>query len=223
MFSIELIEKYADQRAHMVEKQLKSRGIDDARLLELFSLVPRELFVADSQRPYAYDDIPLPILNGQTISQPYVVALMLQYLKLRPHMEVLEIGGGSGYATALLAHLVKQVDSVEVYRDLLDSAARVLEGLGLTNVSLEHRSAWEQSSSEKVYDRVILWASPPRIPSFLFESLREGGILVAPEGKQEQHIWVYQKAGGDMLKQKKESVRFVPLVQGTTNEIDMFN
>ena len=206
----------------MVAQQLSARGITDPRILKAFETTPRHYFLAVDYRIEAYSDQPLPIDQGQTISQPYVVALMLEYLSLSAEHRVLEIGGGSGYATALLAQLARSVHSLEVFSSLLDSARTVLNVLGFDNVNFEHGSAWEQRFPRKVYDRIILWASPPRIPEYLLSSLKSGGILVAPEGKYEQYIWIYHKLDGAIHKEKRDEVRFVPLVQGTTNEIDIF-
>ncbi len=206
----------------MVREQLVARRITDSNILASFLNIPRHLFVSEDQRELAYTDQPLPISNGQTISQPYVVALMLEYLESGPEMDVLEIGGGSGYATALLSQLFRHVHSIEVFSELMVSAQKVLSQLELKNISLEHRSAWEQSTEQKLYSRIILWASPPRIPEYLFDHLDEGGIMVAPEGKHDQTLWVIKKKGGNLIKEKKESVRFVPLMQGKTTEIDRY-
>lgn len=216
------LDEYQDLRREMVVRQLQRRGITNKLILEQLDRIPRHLFVSAPQRVDAYSDQPLPISNGQTISQPFVVALMLEYLDLHPNDEVLEIGSGSGYATAILSGIAKHVHAIEVFSELIESAQTVLDSLQVDNVLLEHRSAWEQSQEKKVYDRIVLWASPSRIPEYLFQHLKEGGILVSPEGKQDQYIWVMQKRGGRLTKEKKDSVRFVPLVQGTTEEIDRY-
>lgn len=204
----------------MVEEQLLKRGIHTPSILNAFRNTPRHFFVPEDQQAWAYDDTPLPIGAGQTISQPYVVALIMEYLELEPHHHVLEIGGGSGYATALLARIVKHVDSIEVYGELLERAQSVLESLKLNNIQLRHGSAWEHNSGDQVYDRVVLWASPPKIPDHLIEALSENGRMVGPQGKADQHLWVIEKRAGKIYREKKESVRFVPLVQGRLHEID---
>ncbi len=214
------IEYSLELREDMVRTQLQRRGIDQSDILEAFMQVPRHCFIPDLPVDDAYSDRPQPIQAGQTISQPYMVALMLTYLELQKHHRVLEIGSGSGYATALLSRLSGHVDAVEVYKVLKDSSQVVLDQLGIENVRLTHQSAWEQSASDEVYDRIILWASPARIPEHLYGSLKEGGILVAPEGKSEQFVWVIKKQHGELNKIRKDAVRFVPLVQGSVEEID---
>jgi len=207
-------------RHNMVVEQLQYRGIQHPAILRAFEEVPRHLFVPNVSLRRAYDDNPLPIQAGQTISQPYIVALMLTYLEPRPELEVLEIGSGSGYATALLSKLCRHVSAVEVYAELLDASQLIIDQLNIKNVSFIHRSAWEQKAFIKVYHRIILWASPPRIPEHLFDLLDEEGILVAPEGKRNQYVWVYKKHSGSIDKIRRDAVRFVPLVQGTVSEID---
>ena len=209
-----------DLRLGMVNEQLESRGIHDQELLKVFKNTPRHIFVPNVSLYDAYSDRPLAIKAGQTISQPYIVALMMQYLDLASTHEILEIGSGSGYATALLSKLCHHVDALEVYADLVQTSRIALNRLELMNVSVQHRSAWEQLDSPKVYDRIILWASPPRIPEHLFDSLSDMGILVAPEGKTDQFVWVFTKLAGEIKRERKESVRFLPLVQGTVSEID---
>lgn len=207
-------------RLKMVAEQLNHRGIHQKNILQAFEDIPRHLFVPHETLENAYGDYPLPIKAGQTISQPYIVALMLAYLELDISNEVLEIGSGSGYSTALLSKICKRVDAMEVYSELVNDSQSVLQQLDIINISLNHGSAWEQLEANTVYDRIILWASPPRIPEHLFESLREDGILVAPEGKLNQNVWVFKKSGGQINKERKDAVRFVPLVQGSVYEID---
>ncbi|NQV29994.1 MAG: protein-L-isoaspartate(D-aspartate) O-methyltransferase [Candidatus Marinimicrobia bacterium] len=204
----------------MIRDQLESRGINDPEILKVFQSTPRHIFVPHVSLYDAYSDQPLAIKAGQTISQPYIVARMLEYLKLSKNNEILEIGSGSGYATALLSKLCRHVDALEVYGDLVQASRFVLNRLDIINVNVMHRSAWEQLDSQKVYDRIILWASPPKIPDHLFDNLSEEGILVAPEGKSDQYVWVFKKQAGKITKERKEPVRFVPLVQGTVSEID---
>jgi len=207
-------------RQEMVAEQLLRRGIDDTAILDAFSTTPRHLFVTKASVFDAYADRPLPIKSGQTISQPYIVALMIEYLNIQPSHAILEIGSGSGYATAVMSKLCRQLTAIEVYSELLKDSRLVLDRLGLLNVELHHGSAWEQFKTEEVYDRIILWASPPRIPDHLFDCLREGGILVAPEGKSDQFVWICKKQDGKIIRKRKDPVRFVPLVQGSVQEID---
>jgi protein-L-isoaspartate(D-aspartate) O-methyltransferase len=210
-----------DLRQEMVNTQLELRGIKESEILEAFKNTPRHLFIPNVSLHKAYSDQPLAIQAGQTISQPFIVARMIQYLKLSSSDEILEIGSGSGYATALLSKLCRHVDALEVYHDLVRASRLALKRLDLINVSIQHKSAWEQLDTQKVYDRIILWASPPRIPDHLFENLIDGGILVAPEGKSDQFVWVFKKVAGEISRERKDPVRFVPLVQGTVLEIDV--
>jgi len=207
-------------RLQMVSDQLLRRGIQQPAILDAFQEIPRHLFVPHIAPQEAYADQPLPIKSGQTISQPYIVALMLCYLDIRPIHHVLEIGSGSGYATAVLSKLCHHVTGIEVYGELLDESMSIINQLELSNIDLKHASAWEHFEEKMVYDRIILWASPPRIPEHIFHSLKEGGILVAPEGKSDQYVWVCTKKDGHIIKKRKDPVRFVPLVQGSVQEID---
>ncbi len=209
-----------DLRQRMVSDQIMRRGIDHPAILEAFRTIPRHLFVVAVSPEEAYSDQPLPIRAGQTISQPYIVALMLSYLDMYPRHKILEIGSGSGYATALMSTMCLHIDAIEVYRELIEDSREVIEKLNISNVTLHHHSAWEHFNQGMVYDRIILWASPPRIPEHIFDSLKEGGILVAPEGKSEQFVWICTKTDGKIVKQRRDPVRFVPLVQGAVHEID---
>ncbi|MBT3253962.1 MAG: protein-L-isoaspartate(D-aspartate) O-methyltransferase [Candidatus Marinimicrobia bacterium] len=209
-----------DLRQEMVSNQLMRRGIVDPAILDAFKEIPRHLFVPHINPGDAYVDQPLPIKSGQTISQPYVVALMLGYLGLHQNYRVLEIGSGSGYATAIMSKLCQHVTAMEVYGELLEDSRTVINQMELLNIDLMHGSAWEHLKEGIVYDRIILWASPPRIPEHIFESLKEGGILVAPEGKADQYVWICTKKDGHILRKRKDPVRFVPLVHGSVHEID---
>ncbi len=212
-----------DLRLSMVSDQLQRRGITGPTILSAFEEIPRHLFVSNVSLEEAYSDQPLPIKAGQTISQPYIVALMLEYLDIRSQHKILEIGSGSGYATALISRMCNFVNSIEVYQELIDESLGAIEQLGITNVKLNHGSAWEQFNHGLVYDRIIIWASPPRIPEHIFDNLIEGGILVAPEGKSEQYVWICTKKDGTIKRERKDPVRFVPLVQGSVQEIDRNN
>jgi len=226
MLSSGMWSKYDDKNSRelreiMVVDQIQSRGIQQDRILEAFLKVPRHQFITHVHVEEAYGDHPVHIKAGQTISQPFIVALMLAYLDLNSKHRVLEIGSGSGYATALLSLLCNHVDAMEVFEELIRDAEQVLKRLNLENVTFIHKSAWEQLNTDTVYDRIILWASPSRVPTHLFDSLsNEGGILVTPEGKFDQYVNIYEKRDGKIDKKQTEAVRFVPLVQGTVEEID---
>jgi len=176
---------YAAQRRLMAEHQLKSRGIDDPRVLQVMGEVPRELFVPIHQKPNAYADGPLPIGHGQTISQPCIVALMTQSLRLEGAERVLELGTGSGYQTAILAQLAAHVYTVERIADLAERARELLEGrLGLQNISFkvgDGTLGWEE---EAPFDRIIATAAAPHAPRALLSQLCPGGHLVAPVGSE---------------------------------------
>ena len=209
-----------DLRSEMVIEQIQHRGIGRENILQAFGLIPRHLFIPHVSLDEAYSDHPIPIAAGQTISQPYIVALMIEYLELKREHTVLEIGSGSGYSTALLASLCQHIDAIEVFDELIQMSRVALDKLSIRNFQLFHHSAWEQFSEAKVYDRIIMWASPSRIPSHLIDNLTDGGILVAPEGKGDQYVWIYRKEGKRIIRQQKDAVRFVPLVQGSANEIN---
>lgn len=220
MYSMNETQEAIELRLEMVEDQLIRRGIHETSILDAFKAIPRHIFVPQVSVMDAYTDQPLPIKAGQTISQPYIVAQMISYLDLRPEHRVLEIGSGSGYATAIMSKLCQRIHAIEVYQELIDDSHKVLTQLDLTNIDIVHQSAWEQFEANDVYDRIILWASPPRIPEHIFDKLGHNGIMVAPEGKTEQYVWIYKMNNGNLSRERKDPVRFVPLVQGSVNEID---
>jgi len=198
----------------MVEEQLAGRGIRDARVLEAMGAVPRELFVDEAFAPRAYGDHALPTAEGQTISQPWIVARMLELAELAPHHRVLEIGTGSGYQTALLAQLAERVFSVERVPSLLRAARRRLDQLAVRNAALQHGDGslgWQEFAP---YDRVLVSAAAPRVPEALKTQLGERGLLVIPVGgPQSQFLEVWRRSAGDAWeRQRREECRFVPLV-----------
>ncbi len=205
----------SEANLEMVRSQLLARGIRDRRILKAFRRIDRAFFVPKEHQFEAYEDYPLPIGCGQTISQPYVVALMLVYLDVQPEHKVLEIGTGSGYSTALLSQLAHHVDSVEYYRELHESAGARLNRLGITNVDLYHGDGWQGPPVDRQYERIILWAAPPKPPEKLKAALSRGGLMVAPVGKRLQDLWIIQKKGTDEFKIRyKDPVAFVPLIRG---------
>jgi protein-L-isoaspartate(D-aspartate) O-methyltransferase len=198
----------------MVEEQLIARGISDGHVLEALLTIPRHLFVDPAFHARAYGDHALPIAEGQTISQPFIVGRMLELARLEAHHRVLEIGTGSGYQTALLARLVEKVFSVERIPQLLRVAQKRLETLGVSNVALRHADGslgWQEFSP---YDRVLVAAAAPRVPDALREQLGERGLLLIPVGGPEyQHLEVwYRAADGQWEHRKHGECRFVPLV-----------
>lgn len=194
--------------------QLRLQGIDNERLLKAIEVVPRERFVDEAFEHKAWENMALPIGSGQTISQPYMVAKMTSLLELTPSSRVLEIGTGSGYQTAILAHLVEHVYSVERIKGLQWQAKRRLKQLDLHNVSTRHGDGWRGWAARGPFDAIIVTAAPPEIPVELMSQLNEGGILVLPVGETHQELKRIRRKGGEFLVDTIEPVRFVPLVKG---------
>jgi protein-L-isoaspartate(D-aspartate) O-methyltransferase len=203
----------ADLRHRMVEAQLRQRGIHDERVLAAMARVPRHEFVAEPYRPHAYDDNPLPIGEGQTISQPYMVAIMLQLLNVAPEHNVLEVGTGSGYQTALLAELGRHVYSIERHPALALSARNVLQQFGYKNITVEIGDGSAGLPAYAPFDRIVVAAAAPELPQALFHQLREGGRLIVPVGPPEaQQLQLVMKNNGTPLISEQIGCRFVPLV-----------
>lgn len=207
------------QRSRMVNQQLKPRGIHDKRVLDAFLHVARELFIPTSLYKEAYSDYPLTIGEGQTISQPFITALMVQYLELTGVERVLEIGTGSGYQTAILAVLSKWVYTVERHSLLATRAQRALVRIGITNVDIVVGDGSEGLAEFAPYERIIVSAAAPRVPPALVNQLPDGGILVIPVGSpQSQRLHVIRREQGIPKVHVGESCIFVPLIgsQGWT-------
>jgi protein-L-isoaspartate(D-aspartate) O-methyltransferase len=197
----------------MVNSQLRARGIQDERVLAAMELVPRHEFVPAEFRAQVYEDHPIPIGEGQTVSQPYIVAIMLQALALKPSDTVLEIGTGSGYQTALLAELTHQVYSVERHASLAHMAAATLRRLGYANVDVVLGDGSNGLPAKAPFDAIVVSAAAPQIPSPLFEQLRDGGRMVIPVGPaQAQELQLVRKKAGQLLVTSLEGCRFVPLI-----------
>ncbi|BFO08354.1 protein-L-isoaspartate(D-aspartate) O-methyltransferase [Serratia rubidaea] len=194
--------------------QLRQQGIQDEKLLQAMAAVPRERFVDEALQHKAYENTALPIGSGQTISQPYTVARMTELLNLTPTSRVLEIGTGSGYQTAILAHLVQHVCSVERIKGLQWQAKRRLKQLDLHNVSTRHGDGWQGWASRGPFDAIIVTAAPLEIPQALMAQLDDGGIMVLPVGDQSQILKRIQRRGSEFVIDAVEAVRFVPLVKG---------
>jgi protein-L-isoaspartate(D-aspartate) O-methyltransferase len=203
---------FSAMRERMVETQIRARDVQNAAVLSAMGRVPRHLFVPDDLRPFAYDDRPLPIGRGQTISQPYIVAYMTDALQLEPAHTVLEIGTGSGYQAAILATIVKQVYSVEIVPDLAETARRALAAAGYTNVEVRSGNGYLGWRDHAPFDRIIVTAAPPEIPESLVEQLAEGGVMVVPVGTANQEIVVVTKTPGGIVQKRTIEVRFVPMV-----------
>ncbi|MGP1956391.1 MAG: protein-L-isoaspartate(D-aspartate) O-methyltransferase [Arsenophonus sp. NC-PE1-MAG3] len=195
--------------------QLRHQGIKDEGLLAAIAKVPRERFVDEALSHKAYENIPLPIGFSQTISQPYIVARMTELLALSPSDHVLEIGTGSGYQTAILAHLVARVFSVERIKGLQWNAKRRLKQLDLHNISTRHGDGWMGWSSNGPFDGIIVTAAPAELPLVLLEQLKDGGLMVLPIGDKKQILKIIKRQGNNFHSTTIESVRFVPLIPGS--------
>jgi protein-L-isoaspartate(D-aspartate) O-methyltransferase len=208
-------DRFAAERHAMVETQLRARGIRDQRLLNAMASIPRHEFVDPRYRGQAYEDHPLPIAAGQTISQPYIVALMLELLQLDASSKVLEIGTGSGYQTAVLSRIAGHVYSVERHSELARPAAETLSRLGLTNVSVVTGDGSLGLAGHAPFDAIVVSAAAAEIPPALFEQLREGGRMIIPVGPPEaQELQLVRKQAGKALVSLREGCRFVPLISG---------
>jgi len=209
--------KFLNDCWRMVEEQIAGRGIHDYRLLEVMRSVPRHLFIPPEFRHMAYADGPLPIGSGQTISQPYIVALMTQTLGLMGDEKVLEVGTGSGYQAAVLAHLAVEVHTIERHAGLARSAANTLEYLGLTNVTVHIGDGSLGLPKYAPYQAIITTAAAPRVPKALLDQLDDGGRMVIPVGGQlGQYLELWRREGDHFNHEPLVPVAFVPLrgVQG---------
>ena len=196
----------------MIRDQIIARGITDARVIEAFRQAPREVFVPSQLRDSAYEDTPLPLTRGQTISQPFIVAFMSEQLRLRGDERVLEIGTGSGYQTAILARLARVVYSAEVEPELAASARTRLGQLGITNVVLGVGNGVEIFRQHAPFDAILSAAAPEHLPEGLLDQLADGGRCIIPVGAADsQHLWLIENHDGHMTRRRLEAVRFVPL------------
>ena len=209
---------YAARRQRMVDSQLRGRGIKDERVLAAMFEVPRHEFAPEPYRDQAYEDHPLPIAEGQTISQPYIVAIMLESLGLSPDHRVLEVGTGSGYVTALLAQLVAQVFSVERHAILADEARALLASMGYTNVKVEVGDGSQGFPQAAPYDGIIVSAAARELPRALLDQLAEGGRMIIPVGPLDsQQLQLIRMENGQPRTTLHELCRFVPLVSGPSS------
>jgi protein-L-isoaspartate(D-aspartate) O-methyltransferase len=215
LFSAE--DPFTRQRERMVREQIEARGIRNADVLRVMRSTPRHLFVPENVREYAYADRPLPIGLGQTISQPYIVALMTELLAPGKTDRVLEIGTGSGYQAAILAGTAKHVYTIEIVPELAKSARERLAGMGCKNVTVRLGDGYKGWPDEAPFDRIILTAAPQEVPQKLIEQLARGGRLVAPVGDSPatQELVVVEKTIGDEIRRRAVvPVMFVPMVFG---------
>mgnify|MGYP003591633454 FL=1 len=204
---------FAINRERMIEEQLVPRGISDPRVLEAMRQVPRHLFVEDAMQAHAYGDFPLPIGSGQTISQPYIVALMTEALQLKGTERVLEIGTGSGYQAAILSRLCLRVYTIERIDALVGRARRVFDRLRYHNIVSRIDDGTEGWSAEAPFDGILVTAGGPRIPDPLLAQLADPGRLVIPVGDQGvQDLQLVEKRDGGLTVRTIEQVRFVDLI-----------
>lgn len=206
---------FTEARAQMVARQLAGRGISDRRVLDAMRTVPREAFVAERLAGFAYDDGPLPVEAGQTISQPYIVALMLEAARIEPEDTVLEIGAGSGYAAAVMSRLARRVVAIERHDILARLAAERLRRLGCDNAEIicaDGTRGWPEAAP---YDAIIVSAGSPDVPQALKQQLAGGGRLVIPVGHSEHHqtlLRLTRRDGKDLSRENLGPVSFVPLI-----------
>jgi protein-L-isoaspartate(D-aspartate) O-methyltransferase len=204
----------ATERAEMVDRQIADRGVRDERVLAAMRKVPRHEFVPDTEKRHAYRDTPLPIGQGQTISQPYIVALMTELARPDKSDRVLEIGTGSGYQAAVLAQLVEHVYTIEIEAELAQGAAEVLKKLGYQNVTVRAGDGYVGWAEQAPFDIIMVTAAPDHIPQPLIDQLKPGGIMVVPVGPMfaTQELRLLEKdATGNVIARTVAPVRFVPL------------
>lgn len=205
---------YEKKRQIMVDRDIRGRGVKDSNLLSVMGKVQRHLFVDEYLMGAAYDDYPLPIGEGQTISQPYVVALMTEALRLKSSDKVLEIGTGSGYQAAILAEMVKEVYTIEIRKGLAERAEARLKGLGYKNINVKYGDGYFGWEEHAPFDAIILTAAANHMPTPLMKQLKEGGRLIIPLGSTvfSQTLILATKNKGEMDLEEITSVRFVPMI-----------
>ncbi len=207
------IDEFFQKRLQMVETQLKSRDIVDQKVLDAMLKVERHRFVPKQYQHLAYIDEPLPIGAGQTISQPYIVALMTQLLELNENDKVLEIGTGSGYQAAILAELCKEVYTIEIIPELAQNAEKLLKELGYKNIFVKIGDGYYGWPEHAPFDKIIVTCAPKEIPQKLIEQLKDGGKMVLPVGDVFQELIVVEKYKGKITKRSIIPVRFVPMIK----------
>jgi len=213
-FSQDKEDEFEKERRDMVTSQIRSRGISDEKVLTAMLKVKRHLFLPENMRRHAYEDNALPIEKNQTISQPYIVALMTELADLDPEYKVLEIGTGSGYQAAVLAELVKKVCSIEIIPELAQQARERLKKLGYTNIEILTGDGYKGWPQEAPFDAIIVTAAAPEIPQELIKQLKTGGRLVIPLGDIFQELYCITKKEDGAFEQKNMiPVRFVPMVK----------
>lgn len=207
-------DKFFKQRKYMVETQIKQRGVKDERVIQAMLKVERHRFISQELWGLAYSDQPLPIGYGQTISQPYIVALMTELLQLKGDERVLEVGTGSGYQAAILAELVKEVYTIEIIPELVERSSAILKELGYKNIFVKCGDGYLGWPEYANFDAIIITCAPSEIPKGLVEQLKDGGRMVVPVGTFFQELKVVEKIGGKVRITDVIPVRFVPMVKG---------
>lgn len=205
---------FAKMRKEMVERQIAWRGVKDPATLKAFLNVPREVFVSDQLKPYAYDDNPLPIGEGQTISQPYIVALMAQAAELNSQASVLEIGTGSGYSAAILAQMAKEVYTIERIANLGEEAKQKFNALGYKNIHVKIANGTLGWADAAPFDAIVVTAGAPVVPESLIRQLKPAGRMIIPVGDSlsQQLLRLRKVSEDDYTQEILEFVRFVPLI-----------
>ena len=212
-------QEMTEQRDRMVDRQIEKRGIENPRVLQALRDVKRHLFVPPEDVTSAYDDHPLPIGHGQTISQPYIVALMTETIDPQPSDNVLEIGTGSGYQAAVLSRLVEHVYTIEIVPALGTAATTRLQQLGYENVTVKIGDGYKGWPEHAPFDKIVVTAAPPEVPEALIDQLAKGGRMVVPVGTTFQELLLVEKSkDGDVSKRVITGVRFVPMVKGKQAE-----
>ncbi len=206
------------ERKKMVQEQIRRRGVVDKQVLNAMMKVKRHLFVPQELRSSAYEDHPLSIGYDQTISQPFIVGSMTAALKLDPKDKVLEIGTGSGYQAAVLAEMVKEVYSIEIVKELAESARQRLKELGYKNIHVRHGDGFKGWPQQAPFDAIIVTAAPKEIPDALTAQLKTGGRMVIPVGSFSQDLYLITKTKEGLHKERLFPVRFVPMIKGKEGE-----
>jgi len=204
-----------NKQQRMIEEQIIARGVKDARVLDAIQKVPRDKFVEESMTPFAYEDAPLPISEGQTISQPYIVALMTEQAEINSQDRVLEVGTGSGYSAAILSLLASEVYSIERHASLAKTAKQRLETLGYHNITILVEDGTLGYKQGAPYDAIIVTAAAPKVPETLLQQLAIHGRLIIPVGshlENQQLIWIRRTTEKDYIYEELLAVRFVPLI-----------
>lgn len=207
------VKDFEYQRKMMVKKQIEWRGINNKKILNAMRKVPRHKFVPEFYQEYAYEDTPLPIEEGQTISQPYIVAFMTDALDLNPEDKVLEIGTGSGYQAAILAEICDTVYTIEIFKSLGENAETVLKELDYKNIFIKIGDGYNGWKEHSPFDAIIVTCAPTNIPKPLEEQLSEGGRMIIPVGEESvQKLVLIKKKNGKLYQHAVLPVRFVPMI-----------